>query len=168
MLLFLLFLYSFFFTLVLPALFPTLKLAYFAPFLIFTFYHSSKSKSIWLALLCGLIFDLLSAQMRFGIYALNYTATTCLLLTIKKYFFEDHLSTLPIMTLIFIYTSAFLQLILTDILTNDSILSWNWFKVELMEIPFYTLIYTIIAFAFLPFFFPSKLKKTPTLVKFKN
>jgi len=154
--------------LITPLFLPTLKIVYFAPFLIFTFYRTSKKNSIWLALLCGLILDLFSGQMRFGIYAMNYTISTYVLYNLKNYFFEDSLTTLPIMTVIFVYVSALIQLILLDALTIQPVASWNWLTTELIKTPFYNILYAILAFALLPYLFPHKLKKAPTLVKFKE
>lgn len=166
----LIFLYSFFLTITLPALFPTLRLDYFVPFLVFAFYRSSNSKTkcLWLALICGLIFDLLSATTHFGLVALNYTLTVYILFYFKNYFFEDAFTTLPIMTLTFIYLSAFVQLILNFTFTTYPIANWDWFKIEFIQLPIYNLIYTIVAFAWVPLIFPHKLKKAPLIVKFKN
>jgi len=168
MVLFLMFIYSFFLMLFLPIFLPTLKIIYFAPFLIFTFYRNSKKNCLWLALICGFILDLFTIKMHFGIYALNYTLTVYLLFNLKNFFFEDSLTTLPIMLLIFTYTSVFVQLILLNILTSESLISWGWFTTELIISPIYNLLYGVIAFALLFFFLPNKLKKTPVLVKFKE
>lgn len=168
MLLFVLFLYSFALTLILPTLFPSQRLAYFAPLLIFAIYRYSKTICLWLALLCGLIFDLFSAEMRFGIYALNYTLSVYLLYYFKNYFFEDSLSTIPIMTILFSYISAILLLCLLYALNSQVIGSWEWVKLELIQMPMSNAIYAVLAFTLLSLLFPRKSKKTPKLVKFKG
>lgn len=163
-----LFLYTSALTFVLPALLPSLKLAYYAPFLIFACYRYSKTTCLWLALLCGLIFDLFSAQMRFGIYAMNYTLTVYVLYGFKNYFFEDSLTTLPIMTILFTYLSAVMQLFLLYALNSENIGSWDWLKVELIEMPLKNALYAALAFTLFALFFPRRPKKTPNVVKFKG
>jgi rod shape-determining protein MreD len=69
--------------------FPFLHLSFFAPFLALAYHASTLSKSLWLALLCGLILDLLSSEFRFGLYTLTWVLSTLLLYSQKKHFFED-------------------------------------------------------------------------------
>ncbi len=168
MLLLILFLYSFALTLILPAMFPGQHLACFAPLLVFALYRYSKMACLWLALLCGLILDLLSAEMRFGIYALNYTLTIYLLFYFKYYFFEDSLSTIPIMTILFSYISAILLLFILYALNSQNIMSWEWVKLELIQKPISNAIYAVLAFTLLSLIFPRRTKKTPKLIKFKG
>ena len=64
--------------------------------------RTSLLTSLWLAFLSGLIIDLLSAELRFGTYALNYSLATLILYNQKRHFFEDKpLSPLPLFTLFF-------------------------------------------------------------------
>lgn len=168
MLLLILFLYSLGLTLILPVFLPHLRLAYFAPLLIFALYRYSKTTCLWLALLCGLIFDLFSAEMRFGIYALNYTLTIYLLYYFKNYFFEDSLSTIPLMTILFCAISAILLLCLLYALNSQSAWSWEWVKLELIQKPLINALYAALTFTLLALIFPRKSKKAPALVKFKG
>lgn len=168
MLLVIIFFYSLALTLIFPSLFPTLPLTFFAPFLIFSYYRTGKTACLGLSLLCGLILDLFSAQMRFGIYGLNYTLTTYLLYRFKNNFFEDNFTTIPIMTILFTYFSAIIQICLVYALNDESIFSNQWISVELIKIPIYNAFYAAIAFALFPYFFPHKLKKTPGIIKLKG
>jgi cell shape-determining protein MreD len=168
MLLFILFIYSFALTLIFPALFPSQRLAYFAPLLVFALYRYNKILCLWLALLCGLILDLLSAEMRFGMNALNYTLSIYLLFYFKNYFFEDSPSTIPIMTLLFSYLSAILFLFLLYALNAQSVWSWEWVKLELIQMPISNATYALMSFTLLTLCFPRKTKRAPKLIKFKG
>lgn len=168
MILILIFLYAFGLTMILPVLIPTLHLTFFAPFLIFAFYRHSQATCLWLALMCGLIIDLFCAQTRFGIYALNYTLTSYLLYHLKNYFFEDSLTTIPIMTILFTYLSSLLQLSLLYLMNSEAVWSWEWVKVEWIEMPINNALYAIIFFAIISLLFPKRIKKTPNLIKFKG
>lgn len=168
MILFFLFFYALALTITIPVLLPALHLAYFAPLIIFALYRQSKITCLWLGLACGMIFDLLSAQMLFGIYALNYTLTTYILYKMKNHFFEDSVSTIPIMTLFFSLFSAIIQLFLVYTLNGEAIFSWEWIKMELIKTPIYNSIYAILTFTLPSVFFPRRTKKAPNLVMFKG
>lgn len=168
MLLLFLFTYSLILTLTLPALFPSQRFAYFAPLLVFSIYRYSRILCLWLALICGLILDLLSAEMRFGIYALNYTLCVLMLGYFKNYFFEDSFSTIPLMTILFSYLSTIIFLFLLYAFNSQALLSWEWVKRELIQMPLSNAIYAILTFTVLALIFPRKTKKAPKLVKFKG
>lgn len=59
--------------------FPNLRLIAFAPFLAITFWKRSFFTSLWIAALSGLIVDLLTSQVRFGLFSLSYCLTALLL-----------------------------------------------------------------------------------------
>lgn len=71
------------------ALFPELRLLPFAPFLALAYYRLSFPSALWAALGTGLLFDLMTAEMRFGLYALNFLLVTTIFYHQKKHFFED-------------------------------------------------------------------------------
>lgn len=77
------------FALGLPVLFPLTRLTFFAPFLIIAYYKASLKKCLWVALLCGVIVDLLSSYTRFGLYSVDYCLTTALLYPQRRNFFAD-------------------------------------------------------------------------------
>jgi rod shape-determining protein MreD len=142
------FLYTLFLSLTIPLFFPSLRLLFFAPFLVFCFYHHSKKTCLWLAFLCGLFVDLLSSYMRLGIYALNYCLTVQLLYSQKRHFFQDSRSTLPILTYLFALLSTCLHASLLYSFGKEVGLSWEWIKTDLLGMPIRDAIYTTIAFTF--------------------
>lgn len=168
MIIFSLFLYTLTLMITLSALFPYLHILYFAPFIVFTIYRRPKIASIWIGLVCGLAIDLFSAQTRFGVYALNYTLTTWTLYKIQHYFFEDSLTTIPIMTLFFVWFSAIYQVFFLYAFDSISLFSWIWLKVEFIKYPLYSVLYSCIFFLIPALLFPRKTKKAPSLVRFKE
>ncbi len=125
-------------TLYSSVLFPSLRLLFFAPYLILFLYKNNLSKSLWMAFCCGLILDLLTTGNRVGLFALNFTLTLLFLYRLKSYFFRDRLSTLPIMTFLFSATAAFLQLFLEGIFQGATALhiSRQWLLSDLIQAPF--------------------------------
>lgn len=157
---FFLFLYSSFLALVISPLLPSLKLLFFAPFLAYLFYRKEQITCLWFSLLCGLIIDLLSSQTRLGTYALNYCLTVSILYRYKKHFFEDSLTTIPLIAGIFTFISSLIQIgLLYGLRLGFHItLSWMWFKDDLIGITILNMLYTGLAFT-LPSLFLSR--KTP-------
>lgn len=83
------FLLAFLMTFISTALFPGIRLMTFAPFFALSYYRLSFPKALWLAFGCGLLLDLLSSELRFGIYALASTVVSAIFYTQKRHFFED-------------------------------------------------------------------------------
>lgn len=141
-----LFAYTCSLALILPILFPSARLFYFAPFLILSFYQLPLPKCLWWALICGFIVDLLSSQTRLGIYSINYCVTAALLYRYKYFFFEDRPSTIPVMTACFAFVSALIQLGLFYITGKVFSFSWEWVKSDLLWMPLQDAFYALIAF----------------------
>ena len=97
------------------ALFPKLHLSTFAPFLAIVYHVTPFSKALWIALGCGTILDLLSSEVRFGVYALNFVLITLLLYSQKKHFFEDKALGLSLFTTLIAAASTFLQFVLAHL-----------------------------------------------------
>lgn len=140
------FAYTLLITLLISPLIPNLRLMFFAPFLAFTFYHKGKVACLWLAFVCGMVIDLLSAQTRLGIIALNYCLTSEILYSQKRHFFEDSLSTLPIMTFLFVFISLLIQIGLLYLLGQGMLLSWESTISDLLWIPLCNAFYAGLAF----------------------
>lgn len=147
------FLFSLFLTLCFPVLFPTYHLIFFSPFLIILFYQSSYLACLWSALLCGIIIDLLSSDMRLGLYGIIFCLTTALLYNQKRNFFADSLSTLPIMTYLFSLIFTIIQALSLYILEKESILSWKWILTDLVFMPGLDALYAFIVFILPAIFF---------------
>lgn len=95
--------------------FPLVHLTTFAPFLGIVYHKETLSKSLWIALGCGVILDLLSSEMRFGLYSLNFVLITLALYAQKKHFFEDKPLGLSLFTVLIAASSTLLQLILAHL-----------------------------------------------------
>jgi rod shape-determining protein MreD len=143
----------------LPALFPSWKLTFFAPFIIITYYKKPFSACLWLALASGLAMDLLSDQRHLGIHALNYCLTTCILYSQKNNFFEESLSTLPIMTFLFALISTIIQIPLYSLFEKKLPLSGQWLLTDLLLFPLLDAVYGFAAFRLIPFFLPRSPKR---------
>lgn len=149
----LLFLYTFCLAMSLGALFPFLRLLYFVPFLVLSFYRCSLPHSLWWAIVCGFVMDLFSTHTPLGIYALIYSLTTAYLYRYQFHFFEDRLSTLPVMTFCFACLSTLIQIFLFSIMGHAISLSWNWFKHDVLWMPLQDALYAILAFTIPTLFF---------------
>lgn len=163
---FCLFLYTAFLTLFISTFLPHLRIPFFIPFLVFTFYHTSQIQSMWLAALSGLLFDCFSAETRFGIIAVNYVLTTFLLYRQKFRFFEDSLTTLPLMTFFYSITSTLLQVLLLTIFDQSIDISLEWAKGDLFIMPLGDALYAGIAFTLPLLFLPKTPYRQDRLIQF--
>lgn len=123
-------------------LLPSLRLIAFAPFLSLAYMRTSLLASLWLSFLSGLIIDLLSAELRFGTYALNYSLTTLILYNQKRHFFEDKPLSLPLFTLFFSLISTLLQLILL----KEVSFTWKLALTDLCVMPLCDALYALFWF----------------------
>lgn len=118
-----------------PALFSSLRLLFFAPFLVILYYKKSYSFCLWAALLCGLLLDLLTSSMRIGLYAMSYCLTTGFLYGQRRNFFADSISTLPIMTFLFSISATLIQLIFVYVFEQNITFSKTWLLTDLVYMP---------------------------------
>lgn len=162
------FFYTLGITLLLPALFSNLQLLFFAPFLVITFYNKNKLTCLWWALLCGMIIDLLSAQMRLGAYAFNYCATVMIVYSQKRHFFEDSISTFPIMTFLFSIVSTLIQVGMFYSFGHSISLSFEWVKQDLIWMPLLDAFYAALLFTLPYLCFPKNFKKQSLLFSSKR
>ncbi|CCB86880.1 MULTISPECIES: hypothetical protein [Parachlamydia] len=126
------FLISLLFTFLTPALFHSLRILFFSPFLVILFYKKKLSVCLWSACLCGVIIDLLSSHSRLGIHAFAYVCTTWILFGFKRHFFADSLSTLPIMTFFFSVLTSTILLLLVYTFEKNIHIHPNWILTDLI------------------------------------
>jgi rod shape-determining protein MreD len=141
-----------------PLFFPKLHLFFFAPYLVLTFYRHSRVGVLWRAYGCGIIFDLLSSSTFFGFTPLNYCLTSWLLYSQKRNFFEDKLSTLPLMTFLLSFVSTVLTFVLSLFFGQKYSLSLLWIATDLLCMPFVDSLYALVVFS-LPFQLLYRLRK---------
>lgn len=82
-----------------PIYFPSLHLFFFLPFLVVLLYRSSLVFCLAAAMGCGLIMDLLSSDIRLGIYCAAYAAAIAVFWWICRLFFFESLRTAPLLAI---------------------------------------------------------------------
>jgi rod shape-determining protein MreD len=132
----LLFLAGLFFTLTMPILIPILHLLYFPPFLIRCLYTLPLNRTLWFAALSGLIIDLLSPNEKLGLNSASYVITLLLLTRAKRHFFEDNLSTLPILVFFFSAIQGGIHLVLTVLIARPVPITPEFLLGDLILMPF--------------------------------
>lgn len=119
------------------------RLFYFIPFLIVTFYQCSYVRSLWLSLFCGALVDIFSVHSFFGMNALTYTLTTAVLYPQRRYFFADRLTTLPLMTGLFSLISTGLLVFCVEVLEGQKLVTWSFIYTDFMVMPLYDTVYAL-------------------------
>ncbi len=108
----------FFFLLALLALifganaFPSTRLISFAPFFAIVFLRKPFLASLWIAALCGLLVDLFTIDIRFGVFSLCSVATAALTFQLKRYFYEENLFSIPFYTAVISAVFSAIQFVL--------------------------------------------------------
>lgn len=153
------FLSTFILTLFIPVIAPSMRLMFFIPYLIILFYQKSFPYCLWAAFLCGLTIDLLSIQSPFGFYACNYTLATAVIYPQKRNFFADHLSTLPIMTVLFSVVATLLEVVFIYIFGNPISIGLQWMITDLTIMPLFDGLYAFVWFILIPLSFQKKQKR---------
>lgn len=74
--------------------------------MVIAIYQKSLFACLGIACLCGVLPDLLMADKHLGLYALNFCLTTGALYPLRRIFFADKVSTLPMMTFIWSFLGA--------------------------------------------------------------
>lgn len=125
--------------------YPHLKLIAFAPFLAFLYSRMSLPQSLWIATLCGLIYDLLSSEFIFGLHAINYSLTTLVCYKQKRHFADKALA-LCLYTLLISTVYSLLQVLLICIFDRGLPLSGKWALTDLLLMPLADSVYAWIWF----------------------
>ncbi len=136
---------SFTFTLFSSVFFPSIKFIAFAPFLALLFYRFPLPSCLWIASLCGLLLDLLSSEMRLGVFALNYCLTTLILYHQRHHFFEDKPLSLCLFTWLICLISTPLQWLLTSFFGAPFRFSGKLLATDLFILPLVDVCYAFIA-----------------------
>lgn len=142
----LLFLAGLFFTLTMPILFPMLHLLYFPAFIIRCLYTLPLNRTLWFAALSGFIIDVLSPNEKLGLNAASYLISTLVLTRAKRHFFEDSLSTLPILIFFFSALQGIVLLMLTVLIERPVPLSPEFLLGDLIFMPFLDALFAALFF----------------------
>jgi rod shape-determining protein MreD len=133
-----------------PLLLPKIHLFYFAPFMVICLYHYTRIELLWRSLLCGVIVDLLSSGSFFGMTSVNYCIVSGLLYGQTRNFFEDKLSTFPLMTFFFSFFSTLLSVFFSFFTGFEHPLSLLWIATDLIGMSVVDALFALFAFS-LPF-----------------
>lgn len=147
------------FTLFMPVLFPALKLFYMIPFLIRSYYLKPLSTALWLSLWTGVLLDLFSAGTRFGLHSTVYVFTTYFLYSLKKNFFEDSFTTLPVMCFLFSVVSTLFNLLLLSLLDTPVVPSLSFLFTDLLLMPMGDMIFALLVFSLPALLFGKRIRK---------
>ena len=153
------FIFSFVPALILPIMLPMWRLTFFAPFLIITYYKTTFYPSLWISLICGMIIDLLSSYPHLGLHGAAYCATTWCLYSQKRNFFEDRLSTLPLMTAFFSFLSTVFLFILVLIFAQPIPFSAGLVITDFVFMPACDALYAFVWFTLPAVFMPRSPKR---------
>jgi len=145
-------------TLLGPILFPKWHLFYFAPYLVLSYYKYSRYAVLWRSLGCGILMDLFSSTPFFGLSSINYCLVSFLLWGQKRNFFEDKLSTWPLMTALFSLLSTLFSVILAFFVGQKISFCWKWGVTDLFAMSFVDAAFAFIFFS-LPFLCIHKIKR---------
>jgi rod shape-determining protein MreD len=160
---FLAFLFGLIPSIIVPSVWPWVRLTYFAPFLCLMCYKRPLNFCLWYSIICGLIIDLLGAGTYLGLYAATYSATTLLVYGHKQYLFEDQVITLPIMTFFFAIYSTALQAFFVHLNV-----SWKWALTDLVLYPFADALYALLWFALPAYLLRHRNQSKNNILSFKQ
>jgi len=133
----LLFIFCLLATLIVPATFPSIRLYFFIPFIITSYYQKPLLTCLWYSIACGLIIDLLSADSRLGFHAVIYSLSTMILYNQRKNFFSDYVTTLPIMTFFYSLISTSLETGIYYGVGKASFFTIKWFACDIVLMPLF-------------------------------
>lgn len=144
-----------FFICLVPLLFfPQWHLLALGPFLVVSLYRYTRIRALWCAFGAGLLFDLLSTSTSFGTTPCIYCLATAMLFTQQYNFFEDKLSTLPLMTFFYGFLATFLSALCHPGLN----FSFASFTTDLIAMPLLDGLFALVAVS-LPFTLTQKIRK---------
>lgn len=128
------------------AFMPRIHLLAFAPFLAIVYTRKSFPASLWWAFICGIIIDLLSSELRFGINAINYCLATVLIYRQKKHFFDDKPMALSLFTALVSSVSTLLHIAFLYSFDKKIPLNWMTAVTSLIGMPIADAIYAFVWF----------------------
>ena len=148
-------------------LFSSYRLSYFIPLIIISFYQRPLHTSLWISFGCGLLLDLLSSHRPLGFHAICYTLTSLLLYNRKQQFFEEHISTLSLFTIIYASINTLIQFLALSSIQQAFPLSGKWILYDLIFMPLIDGLYAFICFM-IPIFLMGRKISTKTTFTLKR
>lgn len=117
------------------AVFPQIHLIPLTAFLALLYLRTSMLTSLWIALGCGLLLDLINSDFLFGFYALNTCLTTLLFHQQKKHFFEEKLHSICLLTGLISLSMTSFQWIFYCTTYLELTLSWKMILIDFIFLP---------------------------------
>ncbi len=128
-----------------PIIAPSLRIFFFAPYLVVCLYKHPFIRCLWASFLAGILVDLLSSYQHLGLTGLNYILTTAVIYNQRRNFFSDNPSTLPIMVYLFSLISTVIQFPIFYIFEHRVTINSSWVISDLFIMPLLDALY---AFSF--------------------
>lgn len=130
-----------------PVLSPKTSLCFFAPFFAVLFYKCTFKTILVLSLVCGVFTDLISGQGALGLYTLCYVGSSLLLYHLKVFFFEDGITTLPILSYLYAVMFSLLEILILAFSKQLPQLTLPKVLDHLFVIPLANIIYAFVWFS---------------------
>lgn len=143
----------------LPTLFPSMKLGYFFPPIVVTFYQRPLSSALWFSMAAGVFIDLLSDQQRIGLTAAIYILTTLIIYPQRVNFFADKISTLPLMVFFYGFTASSIEAACYSVAFHLSPFSMRWIVTDLVVMPAFDALYGFLLVVFPSLIFSKRERK---------
>ncbi|PCI92334.1 hypothetical protein COB11_07640 [Candidatus Aerophobetes bacterium] len=140
------FLVASFFALFSHALFPSLSILAYSPYLAFVFITKPLLKALWHSFFCGLIMDCAQSYLPFGFCSIAYCIITVILYKQKWTIFEDNSFSLSIFAASFSLLFSCMQVSVMYFIKIPLKLSFSYFVKELLLMPFVDAIYAFVCF----------------------
>lgn len=112
---------------------PSFHMMTFAPFLALAYMRKNFLSALWLAFFSGILMDLTSSEMRFGMHALSYVLVTLFLYKQKHHFFDDQPLALSIYTALISSFTSLILLIFRRLAFTPSFLFTDLFFMPILD-----------------------------------
>jgi rod shape-determining protein MreD len=128
------------------ALFPFFAIRPFLPLLLLILYTFPQLRSMQIAAFYGLSLDLVCFETPFGTYCVIFTIVMGLLYGQKRTFFEDHPTTIPILSFEFSILLSVVEFGMFTLVGKGFSLSWSW---AILDLGVYGLLDALFAFVWI-------------------
>ena len=153
--------------LIMPHIFPTIRILGFLPLIIFAIARLSLPKALWWSMFAGLAVDLYSFGTPLGFFSTNYTLSTLIIYKYKKFFSEEKLLSYALFGSLFGALSTLLHFVLYSLIDIHLKPSLFTFATDLICMPIIDGVY-ILVWALLPLMLYKYLVEPKRVLFYKN
>lgn len=118
--------------------------------LVAALYKLTWTRFLWFCFASGSILDLFSADFPLGFYGAVFLMTGGIIGSLKRHFFSDHLTTLPLMTFFTSLLQGLIAVTLSPIFDLAPRITPAWFLTDLILMPAFDGTIAFILFLLLP------------------